>query len=58
MKKAFIGAVFAISTIVLMGQAQAGYTISRVGNFTYINSSDYTVPSITCSRVGTYTYCN
>jgi len=58
MKKAFIGAVFAISTIVLMGQAQAGYTINRIGDFTFINSSDYTVPSMTCVHIGTYTTCN
>ena len=58
MKKAFIGAVFAISTIVLMGQAQAGWTINQLGFSTYINSTDYTVPTITCSTLGFTTYCN
>jgi len=37
--------------------AEAGWTESRIGNYTYINDFESGF-SVTCSQIGSYTYCN
>jgi len=52
MKKIILALVLTVSTI---GMASATTTITRMGDFTYINSGSTTV---TCSNMGSTTYCN
>ena len=51
MKKIILALVLTVSTI---GIASAT-TITRIGEFTYINSGS---TNITCSNIGNTTYCN
>ena len=52
MKKIILALVLAASTV---SMANAGTTITIMGDFTYINSGSAT---IVCSNMGSTTYCN
>lgn len=51
--------ITALVLLVGVASAHAGYTCSRVGNYTYCTGTgDDSGSNTTCSRVGNYTYCN